>query len=252
MPDRRPLRRVASLLLFLAVWHAQALRFSEGIAVAAPSDALRALLRLAHTGAFWSALTSSAAHVMGGLLLALLVASPAAALCFYSRTAEFLMAPFLAFMKSVPIAAVAILLLILFSSGGIALAVVVVVAFPILCTALLTGARAADAKLVEMARVFRWSGLKQWRWLFLPAARPHLEGALRLSSGMAWKAGVAAEVIGVPPDSIGEALYRAKVFLATDELFAWAAVIMLLGAAAEQLSLLALSLFYRLLRMGDR
>ena len=123
---------------------------------------------------------------------------------------------------------------------------------PILCTALLTGVRAADAKLIEMARVFRWSGLKQWRWLFLPAARPHLEGALRLSAGMAWKAGVAAEVIGVPPDSIGEALYRAKVFLATDELFAWAAVIMLLGAAAERLSLLALSLFYRLLRMGDR
>ena len=44
--------------------------------------------------------------------------------------------------------------------------------------------------------------------------------ALKSAMGICWKAGVAAEVIAQPASSIGDALYRAKLFLATDELFA--------------------------------
>ena len=153
-------------------------------------------------------------------------------------------------MKSVPIAVVVILLLILFSSSGIALAVVVLATFPLLYTAFLAGARSADGKLLEMARVFRWSEGKKWRWIRLPAAREHLTSALRVTSGMAWKAGVSAEVLGTPRGSIGEALYGAKIYLATEELFVWAAVILLLGWLMERLSLLLLKGLYRVGRAG--
>ena len=186
------------------------------------------------------------------LLAALLAAAPAAALSFHFRAAEFLAAPPVAFMKSVPVTVIVILLLILFSSEGIALAVVFLVAFPILYTALLSGARDADEKLLEMARVFRWSEGRKWRWIRLASARPHLESALRLASGMAWKAGIAAEVIGVSPGSVGEALYSARVFLATDELFAWAAAIMVMGALTERGALLGLRLFFRAVRPTAR
>ena len=42
---------------------------------------------------------------------------------------------------------------------------------------------------------------------------PYFLSACRLSLGMCWKAGVAAEVIGVPSGSIGEKLYNAKIYL---------------------------------------
>ena len=48
---------------------------------------------------------------------------------------------------------------------------------------------------------------------------------------------VAAEVIGLPDGSIGDALYRAKITLSTGELFAWTFVIILLSAVFEKLFL---------------
>ena len=60
------------------------------------------------------------------------------------------------------------------------------------------------------------------------------------SLGICWKSGVAAEVIGLPNGSIGDALYRAKITLSTGELFAWTFVIILLSAGFEKLFLLAL------------
>lgn len=55
--------------------------------------------------------------------------------------------------------------------------------------------------------------------------------------GLCWKAGVAAEVIGIPDNSIGEQLYQAKVYLNTPDLFAWTIVIVLLSFAFEKLFL---------------
>ena len=51
---------------------------------------------------------------------------------------------------------------------------------------------------------------------------------------MCWKAGVAAEVIGVPKGSIGEKLYNAKIYLETPDLFAWTIVIIVISFVFEK------------------
>ena len=45
---------------------------------------------------------------------------------------------------------------------------------------------------------------------------------------------MAAEVIGIPTGSIGERLYKAKVYLATPDLFAWTLTIVLISAACTK------------------
>ena len=70
-------------------------------------------------------------------------------------------------------------------------------------------------------------------FMVLPAFRQGCSVAL----GICWKSGVAAEVIGLPDGSIGDALYRAKITLSTGELFAWTFVIIVLSAAFEKLFL---------------
>ena len=72
-----------------------------------------------------------------------------------------------------------------------------------------------------------------------------------MALGICWKSGVAAEVIGLPNGSIGDALYRAKITLSTGELFAWTFVIILLSAAFEKLFLRALDALSRALLGGE-
>ena len=105
---------------------------------------------------------------------------------------------------------------------------------------MLEGIGHTDRQLLEMARVFRVPVSRQLRGIYLPAVLPYFRSAVSLGLGLCWKSGAAAEVIGLPNGSIGDALYRAKITLSTGELFAWTFVIILLSAGFEKLFLLLL------------
>ena len=63
--------------------------------------------------------------------------------------------------------------------------------------------------------------------------------AVSVALGLCWKAGTAAEVIGLSGGTIGERLYTAKGYFQTPDLFAWTAVIVLLSVCFEKLYLFA-------------
>ena len=72
-----------------------------------------------------------------------------------------------------------------------------------------------------MGQVFGLSVKKKIRYIYFPQVFPYLRSAFAVGLGLCWKAGTAAEVIGIPEHSIGEQLYTAKIYLETDRLFAW-------------------------------
>ena len=228
-------KKGGAVLVLLLLWQILSLQFANGIVVASPLDALRTLWALGRTGVFWRRILNSFTRIGAGFLCSAAAASLSAVLSFHFPACEFLIRPCASLMRSVPVAIVAILLLILFSASGLSAAVVFFLVFPVLYAAFLEGVRAADPKLLEMARVFRWGEGKKWRWIRLPAAWGPLKAAFEVSAGMAWKAGVSAEVIGTPRGSIGEAVYGARIYLATDELFAWCVAILILSWLMERL-----------------
>ena len=75
--------------------------------------------------------------------------------------------------------------------------------------------------------------------IYLPAVLPSFRAAVSVSLGRCWKAGAAAEVIGLPAGTIGERLYTAKVYFETGDLFAWTAVIVAVSVGFEKLFLRA-------------
>ena len=84
--------------------------------------------------------------------------------------------------------------------------------------------------------------------VYLPALRPYLLSGCGVAIGLAWKAGVAAEIIGIPDGSIGEKFYFAKVYFATGDLFAWTAAVVCISVLFEKLFLFLLGRFYARLR----
>ena len=113
--------------------------------------------------------------------------------------------------------------------------------FPPVYLNVLSGIGSADRQLLEMAKVFRVPFGRRLRGVYLPAVLPHFRAAASLGLGLCWKSGVAAEVIGLPALSIGEALYNAKVYFLTPDLFAWTAVIVAVSVAFEKLFLAAVA-----------
>ena len=63
-----------------------------------------------------------------------------------------------------------------------------------------------------MAKAYRFSFGKKMRYLYLPSLLPYFAAACSTGIGIGWKAGIAAEVLGLPKNSIGKALCNAKIY----------------------------------------
>ena len=128
-------------------------------------------------------------------------------------------------MRAIPVASFIILLFVLMSKEHIPTVTSFLMVLPVVWANVDQGVRETDPALLEMARVFRLSPGRVFRHIRLPAVMPFFLAAARTGMGLAWKAGVAAEVLAAPRLGIGRALYEAKVYLESEELFAWTAVI---------------------------
>jgi NitT/TauT family transport system permease protein len=116
------------------------------------------------------------------------------------------------------------------------------IVFPVVYTNVLGGIEEVDTKLIEMAKVYRLSNVRKLRYIYFPQVFPSIRTACSLGLGMCWKAGIAAEVIGMPLGSVGERLQQAKIFLNTPDLFAWTLVIVVISVVFEKVFLLLLSM----------
>ena len=222
------------LLIWLALWCGLDLFVHNSIMLAGPVETVRALISLLPTGEFWLSILRSAVRIFGGYLTGSAMGILFAAAGYRFPLFDDFISPFVRVIRAVPVASFVILLLIWAGSRNLAFFICALVTFPILYLNTKSGLVSMDEKLLEMGRVYRFPYTSRVRHLYLPHLLPHLQSAFALSLGMSWKSGVAAEVIGQPKGTVGNALYRAKVFLATPELFAWTAVIVALSWCMEK------------------
>ena len=187
---------------------------------------------LSFTGNFWQSVGFSFVRIVTGFLLAMFLGIFLAVLAYWSKTVEILIAPVIAVVKSTPVASFIILCLIWIPSRNLSVFISFLMVLPVIYTNILEGIRQTDSKILEMAKVFQVNPGRKIRYIYVSQVLPYFLSACRLSLGMCWKAGVAAEVIGVPSGSIGEKLYNAN--LNTPDLFAWTIVIIVISFVFEK------------------
>lgn len=117
--------------------------------------------------------------------------------------------------------------------------------FPVVYANVLEGIESTDPRLIEAARNYRMKRSRRLRYIYLPSLTPYFSAAIKASLGLAWKSGIAAEVIALPRGSIGERVYEAKIYLSTPDLFAWTVVIIALAFLFERLFLFLLDVVSR-------
>ena len=206
-----------------------------------PVAVLLRLGELLPQAVFWERIGFSLARIAGGFALGALLGVLGALAAARWRVVEGLVAPLISLAKSVPVASITVLALIWLRAANLAVLVVLLVVLPIVYENTLAGLRATDRALDEMAALFRVPARRRLRYLVMSRLFPYLSAALGAGMGMAWKAGVAAEVIGIPNGSLGEAIYDAKVYFDTTELFAVTLAVVALSAVTTWLMQIALA-----------
>lgn len=217
------------VVFWLAVWQIASLAIGQVLFLPSPLQVLQSLSRLVVTGVFWASVGRSLLRIALGFALGFLVGVVLAGLSAAFNFVKLLLRPLLLLVKATPVASFIILALVWVSSRNLSVFVSFLMVLPAMYNATLAGIGQTDKNLLEMAKVFKVGTLRRLRAIYLPALLPSLLSGCELALGLCWKSGIAAEVIGLPPGTIGERLYQAKLYLATPEVFAWTAVIILLS-----------------------
>lgn len=242
---RTKLYKALAVVFWLGVWQLLSSLIGQEILIVSPVQAVRTLLSFLGKGSFYRAVGFTLTRILAGFLLGFAVGIPLALLSRRFSAVRILLSPLMHAVRATPVASFVILALVFIRARRLSVFISFLMVLPVAYSNLLAGLDSADQALLEMARVFRVSRLRQLREIELPAAYPALLSACELSLGMCWKAGVAAEVIGLPDGSIGEALYQAKIFFSTPELFAWTLAIILISLMLEKAVMRLLGLLRR-------
>ena len=239
--SRRIGRAALAVTFWLVVWQAAATAVDQHVLLVSPGGAFGRLLELVVTADFWATVSHSLLRIGAGFVLATVVGILGASLAHRVLLVDVLLTPALAAVRSTPVVSFIILVLIWSGSSTLAVVISFLMVLPILYTTTLEGIRHRDRALLEMATTFRVPWVRRLPVVDVPAVLPFVVAGCKVGVGLAWKSGIAAEVIGLPRGSIGEQLYEAKIFLSSADLFAWTVVVVALAYRFERLVLLVLT-----------
>lgn len=237
-------RKLASLLFplmfWLLIWQGAAMLVDANAAMGgelllpSPLRVLTVLAELVGKGAFWRSALLSLGRMLLGILAGAFLGGALAVFTAGSRWCDLLLSPAVKVVRAAPVASFILLVLLWVRRGWVPVVVSALMVVPVVWGAVRQGIDGADRQLLELCRCYRFDWAKTLRLFWIPSVAPAFTSGLATAMGLAWKAGVAAEVLCQPRDAIGSQIYRTKLELATPELFAWTLVVVLLSLAMER------------------
>lgn len=231
---REKLQNVGLPLLFwFLVWELTARWVGKELILPAPEAVARSLATLAGTGDFWRAAAATLLRILAGFGVGAVLGTALGAATAASRWCDRLFSPALRAVRTVPVVSFILLLYFSLPTARVPVAVAALMALPVVWRSARQGIAAADPLLLELAGAYRFGRAKTLRLVYLPAAAPALTAGWETALGLAWKSGVAAEVLCQPRWAAGTGLQSAKAYLDTAGVVAWTVMIVLMSLAVE-------------------
>lgn len=199
-----------------------------------PWETLVAWVLLAGTAEFWLSVGASFATIVGAFTGTFLLATLLGGIASSRPWLADFIRPVALVVKATPVACIVVVLLLWLGAQGVPVAAVALVVFPAYYFTTLEGARSVRVEVRDALRVMGVSRGRLWLAHTWPSVLPYLVATSKNAVGMSWKAGVAAELIAMALNTMGEKVYQAKLLLEAADLFAWTATIILLAFVCEK------------------
>ncbi len=232
---RKALKLTAALLFWLGIWYLAAALIGKEIFLPFPHTVIIRLFELAKTAGFWLTAAASLLRILTGFAVGVSFGVALAALTAKSSAADTLLSPAIRAVRATPVVSFILLAYLWLDNDTIPVFIALIMVVPVVWQNTAAGISSLDRELSEMALVFRLSPSKKLFKVILPQLYPHLYSGALSSLGLAWKSGIAAEVISYPKIAIGKAMNDAKVLLETADVIAWTVVVVALSLTAETL-----------------
>ena len=225
-----------SIAFWIIVWDVISNKANSELILPTPKNTLSTFLELTKTSEFWKICLSSVMRIFAGALFGILAGMFLAILSHFFLIVKYLTSPLTTVIKATPVASFIILFLILIGKEHVPFLTSAMISMPIIFSNVFEGFENIDKNLLEVTHVYNFSFAKKCRVLYLPSIKPYFISGIKSCIGLAWKAGIAAEVLCTPDASIGLKIHETRVYLETPYLFAWTGAVIILSLIFERLA----------------
>ena len=231
---KKVLYTLFAAVFWIGVWQAVSMIYDMDFVLPSPARTLEVFFEKVSEYTFWSAVGFSVTRIMTGFLLSAILGIVLSLLSIRVKLTGVLFDPFCSVVRAVPVASFIILVLVMFSSEYVSVIISLLMGFPVIYSTLRRGIEATPRELIEAADVFSLGFFGRLKYIYIPHLVPYISSALSVACGLCFKSGIAAEVIGYPRGSVGEAMYLSKIGFNMPELLSYTAGIVVVSVLIEK------------------
>lgn len=220
---------------WIGVWYLIFGVINEPNLFPAPHNVVLRLFALMKTAAFYITVFQSIIRIFIGLIIGIVLGIALAIPTARWKMAHDFLSPVMTVVKVTPVASFIFLLLLWIGRDILPAVISICVVLPVVWTSVETGIKETDNSLIQMARAYKMNFWQKIRFIYLPATLPYFISAVRSSVGIAWKAGIAAEVLTAPLIAIGKQIAESRNNIEPTDLFTWTLVAIIISVVIEKL-----------------
>ncbi len=226
-----------SVIVWLLLWELLAYHLDLTFIFPGAIKTIKTLSELALTLPFWKTIALSMLRIFFGLFLGVIFGIAFALIYHFVPFLRKFIDIGMTVIKATPVASIIMVLWVILSDGSRKLPAVIglLMVMPIIWQNLCDGFDAVDKELGEVCDVFCLSHRKRFKLLILPPLLKFFVPAFLTSVGLAWKSGIAAEIISYTKSSIGKNILDAKNYFEGDVMLAWTLSVIILSLCFEKI-----------------
>lgn len=231
------------LYVFLAiafwffVWEAASFFINDNLKLFLPSPVLvfKALIRLINKLSFWQAVLLTLLRIFTGFICGVLTGTFFGILTSHLKIFDAIFSPAMRIIRAVPVVAFIILAYLFINVNYLPIFICFLMVMPLIWQTVHDELSSFDNDLSEMATVFNIKGFKKLFLIKFVTISDKIITTMVNGIGLAWKSGIASEVLCTPAISLGKNLYRAKGNINYDEVYAITLMVVILSILIELL-----------------
>lgn len=226
---------ILAIVFWFAVWYIAAFAIDKEVFLPFPHTVIKRFADLIISPNFFKTVAFSLLRILAGFVVGTILGFFLAIFTNYSKIAEAIVSPAVRIIRATPVVSFILLAYLWLDNDTIPAFIAILMVLPILWQNVSSGLMNLDDNLSQMADVFKIKKTKRFFKIIFPQLTPYLYSGCMTSLGLAWKSGVAAEVISYPQIAIGKEMNEAKVLLETSDVFVWTLTLITLSLIFESL-----------------
>ena len=223
------------ILFILLLWLFTSRILDNSIVIPKISEVLQALGSLLQAKQTYVVIFNTISRLIITVSISFVIALFCSILAGSSTKIKDFLKPIMTLMRTIPVAAIIIILLMIFGNIKSPYIITSLVILPIMYEGILVSFENIDQGIIDEVKMLSSLNFKVAKEVYLPIVTPQILSTLVATIGLGLKVMVMSEFIAQPNNTIGYVMLQEKNFLEMDYVFAWTIILVVFVLLVEEL-----------------